>query len=52
MDKKQKILELRGRLDKTLAMPDLVNEESIKFLVKDQLLRSSFCGNEGQCFFS
>jgi len=47
MDKKQKILELRERLDKTLAMPDLVNEESIKSLVKDQLLRSSFCGNEG-----
>lgn len=47
MDKKQKILELRERLDRTLAMPDLVNEESIKSLVKDQLLRSSFQGNEG-----
>lgn len=36
------MLELRERLDNTLALPDLVNEESIKSLVKDQLLRSSF----------
>lgn len=47
MDKKQKILELQERLDRTLAMPDLTNEESIKSLVKEQLVRSSYQGNEG-----
>lgn len=47
MEKKQIILELRERLDKTLALPDLVNEESIKSLVENQLLRSSLSGMEG-----
>ncbi|KAF6169955.1 hypothetical protein GIB67_034347 [Kingdonia uniflora] len=41
MEKNQKILEYRKRLDKTLASHDLVNKESIKTLVKNQLLRSS-----------
>ncbi|WOL20670.1 hypothetical protein Cni_G29475 [Canna indica] len=41
MDKKTKILELRERMDKTLALPDLANEESIKSLVKKQLQCSS-----------
>lgn len=50
MDKKQNILEFRGRLDDTLAMPDLVNEESIRSLVKNQLLHSSLLGNEGLSF--
>lgn len=42
MERKYKTLELRERLDNTLALPDLVDEEAIKSLVKDQLLRSSF----------
>ncbi|XP_074577023.1 uncharacterized protein LOC141833465 isoform X1 [Curcuma longa] len=42
MEKKRKILELRERLDKTLALPDLANEESVKLLVENQLRRSSF----------
>ncbi|XP_072972283.1 uncharacterized protein [Typha angustifolia] len=47
MEKKQKILEPRERLDKTLALPDLVNVESIKSLVRDQLSHSSLPGTEG-----
>ncbi|XP_008790239.2 uncharacterized protein LOC103707495 [Phoenix dactylifera] len=47
MEKKQKVLELRERLDKTLALPDLANEESIKSLVTKQLLRSSWSGMKG-----
>lgn len=47
MEKKQKVLELRERLDRTLALPDLANEELIKSLVKNQLLRSSFSGMKG-----
>ncbi|XP_020268419.1 uncharacterized protein LOC109843869 isoform X2 [Asparagus officinalis] len=47
MEKKQKILESRERLDKTLALPDLVNEDSIKSLVKNQLLRSCSSREEG-----
>ncbi|KAK1271078.1 hypothetical protein QJS04_geneDACA012938 [Acorus gramineus] len=45
MEKRQKILEARQRLDKTLASPDLTNEESVKTLVKSQLLRSPFEGD-------
>lgn len=55
MEKKQRVLELRERLDETLALPDLANEELIKSLVKNQLLRSSFSGMKGwdfiQCTF-
>ncbi|XP_019705109.1 uncharacterized protein [Elaeis guineensis] len=47
MEKKKKVLELRERLDQTLALPDLANEELIKSLVKNQLLRSSFSGMKG-----
>ncbi|KAG1333898.1 hypothetical protein COCNU_03G000170 [Cocos nucifera] len=47
MEKKQKVQELRERLDQTLALPDLANEELIKSLVKNQLLRSSFSGKKG-----
>lgn len=52
MDKKQNVLELRDRLDKTLAMPDLLNEESIRSLIKDQLLRASSSGNKSLSFAS
>ncbi|URE18028.1 hypothetical protein MUK42_13188 [Musa troglodytarum] len=47
MEKKRKILEQRERLDKTLALPDLANEEYIKSLVKNQLLQSSLSHFEG-----
>lgn len=47
MDKKLTTVELRERLDRTLSSPDLMNEESLRSLVKDQLLRSPFCGTEG-----
>ncbi|WOK92228.1 hypothetical protein Cni_G00919 [Canna indica] len=45
MEKKRKILELRERLDKTLA--DLASEESIKSMVKNQLCHSSLSQLEG-----
>ncbi|KAF8396349.1 hypothetical protein HHK36_017966 [Tetracentron sinense] len=41
MGRKPKISEFRERMDKTLASHNLANEESIKTLVKNQLLRSS-----------
>lgn len=41
MEKKQKITQYRERLDKTLASPDLTNEDTLKTLVKNQLLHSS-----------
>ncbi|KAH7666339.1 Bet v1-like protein [Dioscorea alata] len=47
MDKIPTTVELRERLDRTLSSPDLMNEESLRSLVKDQLLRSPFCGTEG-----
>ncbi|MQM04709.1 hypothetical protein Taro_037501 [Colocasia esculenta] len=47
MVKQHKILEFRERLDNALASPGLSNENSIKSLVKNQLLRSPFCGTEG-----
>lgn len=47
MEKKRKILEQRERLDKTLALPDLANEEYIKSLVKNQLPQSSLSHFEG-----
>lgn len=45
MEKKQKILESRKRLDNALSLPDLVNEDSIASLVKEQLIQSSLRGN-------
>ncbi|KAF3442773.1 hypothetical protein FNV43_RR16690 [Rhamnella rubrinervis] len=41
MEKKRKITQYRARLDKTLASPNLTNEETLKSLVKNQFLRSS-----------
>lgn len=41
MEKKQKITQYRERLDKTLALPDLANKETLETLVKNQLLRFS-----------
>lgn len=47
MEKKREIAQYRERLDKTLASPELTNEETLKMLVKDQLIHSSLDGNEG-----
>ncbi|KAK3227052.1 hypothetical protein Dsin_006914 [Dipteronia sinensis] len=38
---KRKISQYRERLDKTLASPELINKETLKTLVKNQLLHSS-----------
>ncbi|KAL6336182.1 hypothetical protein AAG906_011064 [Vitis piasezkii] len=41
MEGKQNISQYRERMDKTLASHDLVNEEALKAIVKNQLLHSS-----------
>lgn len=41
------ITQYRERLDKTLSSPDLTNEETLKTLVKNQLLHSLEDGTEG-----
>lgn len=50
MEKKSKITQYRERLDKTLASPDLKNEERLKTLVKDQLLHSTKDETKGYIF--
>ncbi|RLM58030.1 uncharacterized protein C2845_PM18G10250 [Panicum miliaceum] len=48
MEKRKRVLELRDRLDRTLALPDLAEESSLRALVKKQILASSLAGsNEG-----
>ncbi|CAL4992477.1 unnamed protein product [Urochloa decumbens] len=48
MEKRKRVLELRDRLDRTLALPDLAEESSLRALVKKQILASSLTGsNEG-----
>ncbi|CAO2149298.1 unnamed protein product [Urochloa humidicola] len=48
MEKRKRVLELRDRLDRTLALPDLAEESSLRALVKKQMLASSLTGsNEG-----
>lgn len=49
MEKKHKITQYRERLDRTLASPKLTNAESLKSLVKNQILQSSGQETEG-CF--
>ncbi|XP_073139866.1 uncharacterized protein [Henckelia pumila] len=41
MERKSDISDYRSNLDKTLASPDLTNDETIKTLVKNQILESS-----------
>lgn len=48
MENKRKIVQYRERLDKTLALPDLTNEEKLKTVVKNQL-HSSEQEIEGYC---
>lgn len=45
MEKRKRILELRDRLDRTLAMPDLAEASSLRALVKKQILASSLTGS-------
>ncbi|CAO2146960.1 unnamed protein product [Urochloa humidicola] len=48
MEKRKRVLELRDRLDRTLGLPDLADESSLRALVKKQMLASSLTGsNEG-----
>ncbi|KAE9621723.1 putative START-like domain-containing protein [Lupinus albus] len=41
MEKKRNIVQYRERLEKTLASPDLTNDQMLKTLVESQVLRSS-----------
>lgn len=41
------ISQYRNRLDKTLSSPDLTNVETLKILVKDQIVNSSKVQPEG-----
>ncbi|CAN6381524.1 unnamed protein product [Urochloa humidicola] len=45
MEKRKRVLELRDRLDRTLALPDLAEESSLRALVKKQMLASSLTGS-------
>lgn len=49
MGEKGNISEYRSRLDKTLSCHDLVNEEALKGLVRNQILSSSNFEMEGLC---
>ncbi|VAH95395.1 unnamed protein product [Triticum turgidum subsp. durum] len=46
METRKEILELRERLDKTLACSDLADEGSLRSLVKNQILESSLPGSD------
>lgn len=46
METRKGILELRDRLDKTLACSDLADEASLRSLVKKQILESSLPGSD------
>ncbi|KAL6843014.1 hypothetical protein ACP4OV_027327 [Aristida adscensionis] len=48
MDKRKRVLELRDRLDRALALPDLADEASLRALVKKQILASSLPGSDGE----
>lgn len=48
MEKKRKIVQYRERLDRTLASPDLTNDEILKKLVGSQLPPSSEPEVEGE----
>lgn len=47
MKQKQSISQCRERLDRTLLSHDLTNGDTVKTLVKDQLLQSSKFEREG-----
>jgi hypothetical protein len=52
MEKRKRVLELRDRLDRTLAMPDLAEEASLRALVKKQILASSLSGSDQGASFA
>ncbi|KAL5204768.1 hypothetical protein ABZP36_009639 [Zizania latifolia] len=45
MEKRKEIRELRNRMDKTLALPDLADEDLLRSVVKRQILASSLSGS-------
>ena len=50
MEKRKGILELRDRMDKTLACSDIADQGSLRSLVKKQILESSLPGSDqGLC---
>lgn len=51
MEGKNNIVQYRGRMDRTLASHDLANEESLKILVKNQILQSSKSEIEGWLYY-
>ncbi|KAK8967317.1 hypothetical protein KSP40_PGU009733 [Platanthera guangdongensis] len=52
MGKKQEIFESRRRLDNTLSLSDLMNEDSIASLIKEQLIQSSLRSNTCKFFLT
>lgn len=47
MDGKGSISDYRNKMDKTLASPDLTNNEKLQTLVRNQILQSSNSRFEG-----
>ena len=52
MEGKENISQYRERMDHTLASHDLVNEEALKAILKNQLLYSSEHDFKGQLFLN
>ncbi|KAJ1276031.1 hypothetical protein BS78_05G182900 [Paspalum vaginatum] len=48
MEKRKRVLELRDRLDRTLALPDLAEESLLRALVKKQILASSLSSSSDE----
>jgi hypothetical protein len=48
MEERKRVLDLRHRLDRTLALPDLADEASLRALVKKQILASALPGTSDQ----
>ncbi|KAL6654819.1 hypothetical protein ACP70R_008284 [Stipagrostis hirtigluma subsp. patula] len=48
MERRKRVLELRERLDRTLALPDLADEGLLRSLVKRQILASSLPGSSDE----
>lgn len=46
MEKRKRVLELRERMDRTLALPDLAEESSLRALVKKQMQASALTGSD------
>lgn len=48
MERRKRVLELRDRMDRTLALPDLADEASLRALVKKQILASALPGGSDE----